>query len=91
MSKALDPIVTPETESMAVCHPLFLTAPSSVTFKKVRKRLLRQMQAAMDDFGMVQEGQKWLVCLSGGKDSYTLLSLLLDLKSRGVLPVELLA
>ncbi|MEP3631440.1 MAG: tRNA 2-thiocytidine(32) synthetase TtcA [Hyphomicrobiales bacterium] len=91
MSKALDPIVTPETESMDVCHPLFLTAPSSVTFKKVRKRLLRQMQAAMDDFGMVKEGQKWLVCLSGGKDSYTLLSLLLDLKSRGVLPVELLA
>ena len=45
----------------------------------------------MDDFGMVKEGQKWLVCLSGGKDSYTLLSLLLDLKSRGVLPVELLA
>ena len=78
MSKALDTIIEPETESTDVCHPLFLTAPSSVTFKKVRKRLLRQMQAAMDDFGMVQEGQKWLVCLSGGKDSYTLLSLLLD-------------
>ncbi|MEP1442146.1 MAG: tRNA 2-thiocytidine(32) synthetase TtcA [Hyphomicrobiales bacterium] len=91
MSKALDPIIAPETETGDVCHPLFLTAPSSVTFKKVRKRLLRQMQAAMDDFGMVEEGQKWLVCLSGGKDSYTLLSLLLDLKSRGVLPVELLA
>ena len=91
MSKAFDPVITPEAESTDVCHPLFLTAPSSVTFKKVRKRLLRQMQAAMDDFGMVKEGQKWLVCLSGGKDSYTLLSLLLDLKSRGVLPVELLA
>lgn len=74
-----------------ICHPLFLEAPSSVSFKKIRKRLLRQMREAMDDFSMIEPGQKWLVCLSGGKDSYTLLSLLLDLKWRGVLPVELLA
>ena len=78
-----------------ICHPLFLDVPSSVSFKKTRKRLLRQTREAMDDFSMVESGveagQKWLVCLSGGKDSYTLLSLLLDLKWRGVLPVELLA
>ena len=82
-----------------ICHPLFLDAPSSVSFKKTRKRLLRQTREAMDDFSMVESGvesgveagQKWLVCLSGGKDSYALLSLLLDLKWRGVLPVELLA
>ncbi len=34
---------------------------------------------------------KWLVCLSGGKDSYTLLSILLDLQWQGALPVDLLA
>ncbi|MEP2943960.1 MAG: tRNA 2-thiocytidine(32) synthetase TtcA [Hyphomicrobiales bacterium] len=83
------------TVSQDSCHPLFLDAPSSVSFKKIRKRLLRQMREAMDDFSMIERGrgsgQKWLVCLSGGKDSYTLLSLLLDLKWRGVLPVELLA
>ncbi|MEP3265023.1 MAG: tRNA 2-thiocytidine(32) synthetase TtcA [Hyphomicrobiales bacterium] len=79
------------TVSQDSCHPLFLDAPSSVSFKKIRKRLLRQMREAMDDFSMIEPGQKWLVCLSGGKDSYTLLSLLLDLKWRGVLPVELLA
>lgn len=73
------------------CHPLFLDVPSSVTFKKIRKRLLRQMRQALDDFSMIQPGERWLVCLSGGKDSYTLLSLLLDLKWRGFLPVELLA
>ena len=78
-------------EARDSCHPLFLDCPSSVTFKKLRKRLLRQMREAMDDFSMVEAGTKWLVCLSGGKDSYTLLSLLLDLKWRGVLPVELLA
>lgn len=91
MSLGLDDISVQQEEGVDSCHPLFLTAPSAVTFKKVRKRLLRQMRAALDDFGMVEEGQKWLVCLSGGKDSYTLLALLLDLKWRGLLPVELLA
>jgi tRNA 2-thiocytidine biosynthesis protein TtcA len=40
---------------------------------------------------MVEPGARWLVCLSGGKDSYTLLAVLLDLKWRGLLPVDLLA
>ena len=46
---------------------------------------------AIDKFGMVRPGERWLVALSGGKDSYGLLALLLDLKWRGLLPVELLA
>ena len=73
------------------CHPLFRNAPSSVAFKKLRKRLLRQMREALSDFSMVSENAKWLVCLSGGKDSYALLALLADLKWRGLLPIELLA
>jgi tRNA 2-thiocytidine biosynthesis protein TtcA len=40
---------------------------------------------------MVRPGQRWLVALSGGKDSYGLLAVLLDLKWRGLLPVDLLA
>ncbi|MCP4934462.1 MAG: tRNA 2-thiocytidine(32) synthetase TtcA [bacterium] len=73
------------------CHPLFRNAPSSVAFKKLRKRLLRQMREALGDFSMVEPQAKWLICLSGGKDSYALLALLADLKWRGLLPVELLA
>ncbi len=72
-------------------------APSSVEFKKLRKRLLRQTREAITDFGMVGQGAshenrpKWLVCLSGGKDSYTLLAVLIELKWRGLLPVDLIA
>lgn len=73
------------------CHPLFRSAPASVEFGKLRKRLIRNTRAAIDDFAMVRPGDRWLVCLSGGKDSYTLLALLLDLKWRGLLPVDLLA
>ncbi|MDA4848231.1 tRNA 2-thiocytidine(32) synthetase TtcA [Hoeflea poritis] len=72
---------------------MFRDVPSTVGFNKLRKRLLRQMRQAIDDFGMVASGrtQRWLVALSGGKDSYGLLALLLDLKWRGLLPVDLIA
>lgn len=73
------------------CHPMFASVPSSVEFNKLRKRLLRQTRQAIEDFAMVKPGERWLVALSGGKDSYGLLALLLDLKWRGLLPVDLLA
>ncbi len=72
-------------------HPMFSHAPSSVEFNKLRKRLLRQVRQAMEDFAMVRPGERWLVALSGGKDSYGLLAALVDLKWRGLLPVDLLA
>ena len=84
-----------QTNSQADCHPMFRNAPSSVAFKKLRKRLLRQVREALTDFSMAEPTSKhrakWLICLSGGKDSYGLLALLADLKWRGLLPVELLA
>ena len=72
-------------------HPLFADAPSSVSFNKLRKRLLRQVRQAMDDFAMLKGQKRWLVGVSGGKDSYGLLALLMDLQWRGLLPVELIA
>ncbi|TPJ42606.1 tRNA 2-thiocytidine(32) synthetase TtcA [Mesorhizobium sp. B2-5-13] len=72
-------------------HPLFADVPSSVEFNKLRKRLLRLTRQAIEDFSMVKPGERWLVALSGGKDSYGLLAMLLDLKWRGMLPIELLA
>jgi len=75
-------------------HPLFAGAPSTTEFKKLRKRIVRQTREAIEHFGMVEKSDtppKWLVCLSGGKDSYTLLAVLHELKWRGLLPVEILA
>ncbi|ABV92079.1 PP-loop ATPase [Dinoroseobacter shibae DFL 12 = DSM 16493] len=78
-------------------HPLFHNAPGTTEFKKLRKRIIRNVREAIDLYGMVErearEGTKprWLVCLSGGKDSYTLLAALTELQWRGLLPVEILA
>lgn len=77
-------------------HPLFHGAPKTTEFRKLRKRIIRETREAIDRYGMVDRNptaprQKWLVCLSGGKDSYTLLAALTELQWRGLLPVDLLA
>jgi len=82
-----EPIADPDES----CPALFRDAPAGVEFNKLRKRLIRQVRETLDAYGMVRPGTKWLVALSGGKDSYGLLAVLLDLKWRGLLPVELLA
>lgn len=70
---------------------MFRQAPQSVEFNKLRKRLLRHTRQAIEQYAMIVPGERWLVALSGGKDSYGLLAVLLDLQWRGLLPVELLA
>ncbi|MFN4171640.1 MAG: tRNA 2-thiocytidine(32) synthetase TtcA [Pseudorhodobacter sp.] len=72
-------------------HPLFHGAPKSTEFRKLRKRLVQQVREALETYAMVEPGARWLVCLSGGKDSYTMLAVLHELKWRGLLPVDLLA
>jgi tRNA 2-thiocytidine biosynthesis protein TtcA len=72
-------------------HPLFKNAPSTTEFKNLRKRIIKNTREAIEQYGMIERGARWLVCLSGGKDSYTLLAALYELKWRGLLPVDILA
>ena len=73
-------IELPETESRL-----------SNSFLRLRKHLMRKVGEAIVDYGMIEEGDVVMVCVSGGKDSFTLLSLLLALRERAPIDFRIVA
>ena len=63
----------------------------SVNQNKLQKRLRRLASEAITDFNMIEDGDKVMVCLSGGKDSYTMLDILLYLQKVAPIRFEIVA
>ncbi|EWH12270.1 tRNA 2-thiocytidine biosynthesis protein TtcA [Catenovulum agarivorans DS-2] len=68
-----------------------LTAKNQYNFNKLQKRLRRCVGKAIEDFNMIEDGDKVMVCLSGGKDSYTMLDILMFLRQRAPINFDIVA
>jgi tRNA 2-thiocytidine biosynthesis protein TtcA len=62
-----------------------------VNFNKLQKRLRREVGNAIVDYNMIEQGDRVMVCLSGGKDSYTMLDILCSLQRSAPIDFELVA
>jgi len=62
-----------------------------VDLNKLSKRVMREAGRAIGDYNMIEQGDRVMVCLSGGKDSYSMLDILMTLRSRAPIDFEIIA
>jgi len=88
-------IFSPESFAQAKPAPVdeaLVANPKSRTeFNKLQKRLRRNVGQAISDYNMIEDGDKIMVCLSGGKDSYTMLDILLNLQMSAPIKFDIVA
>jgi len=88
-------IFSPESFAQAKPAPVdesLVADPKSRTeFNKLQKRLRRHVGQAITDYNMIEEGDKVMVCVSGGKDSYTMLDILLNLQMSAPIKFDIVA
>jgi tRNA 2-thiocytidine biosynthesis protein TtcA len=86
----IDPITDVDT-AIDTARAADRAAKVATENRKLEKRLVRQTAQAISDYGMIGDGDRVMVCLSGGKDSYGLLDILLTLRARAPIRFDLVA